>query len=355
MMRWMRLALGAVFLGVVMTAVLAAPSFAFAGKQSLSLSNGELRYFEVTPGKVVTGTLEVTNDGTQQLKVLVYAGDQTVDSKGNVTFSVPSRADLTQYVKPSTWMTIKMPANSKSFGNVPYLDLKPGQRVPVHFSVEVPGGVAPGDHNVYLFFEMYVPPDPTTGTSGQVSGRLAARITLRVKGPVIDKLEVGSISVQRFTIGDSLPYSFRINNLGNIDKRASAAVALLRPNGNIVVKEQPVTASLIYANSSREVTGTLKVNGLHLGKLNFTVQVVQLDELGQPLPNVPTLQQQVAVWLVPLWALIVAGVVLVLLVIGLIWWAASAAGRRAERKRATRAASASAPGRGGGHYDSGPE
>lgn len=322
---------------------LAGPAHAFAGTKTISLSNAQLRYFNVGPGDVVTGTVTVSNQGTENLKVLVYASDQVVDEKGNVTYTVPSREDLTQYVKPSTWVTLNMPDKSKSFGNVPYLDMKPNDQVPVSFKLQVPQGVAPGDHNLYIFFEMYEPPNPATGAAGQVSGRLGSRITLRVKGTIVDKIDLSTPTVPEFVISGQVPYVFSVVNSGNIDKRMSVAAGLLRGNGEVSARDQRLTNELVFAGTSREVTGTIHPSGLGLGKYNFVVQAAQIDDNGQPIAGAPALQRVKTVWMVPLWLLIVAGVVLALAIIAGIWAVAAARAKRRERDRILMARSTQTP------------
>lgn len=342
------LALGA----LISAALLIAPSQAFAAHKVIALSNGQIKYYDVTPGKTVTGTVEVSNEGDVPLKVLVYSGDQQVGPNGDLTFSVPNREDLTAYFKPSTWVTLKMPSNAKSFGNIPYLDLKPGARVPVSFTIATPPNVPSGDHNLYIFFEMYEPPNPTTGASGQVSGRLGARVTLRVKGPIQDNLQVKSVTVPPYVLGNSFPYQVVLSNQGNIDKRVSLGAGLYSGGGSILATGQPLTGALVYAQASRVVTATMSSSKLAVGHLYFRVQVVPVDDItGAPLANAVALNQVVRLWICPLWLLIVAGVVVVLIVIALIWWAASAAGRRRERRRAPAAPAPSAPARDDGFYN----
>ena len=332
-------------LGVaVLAALLIAPAQAFAGHKVIALSNGQIKFYDVSPGKTVTGTVQVSNEGDTPLKVLVYAGDQEVSPTGELTFTVPNREDLTAYFKPSTWVTLKMPANSKSFGNIPYLDLKPGDRVPVSFSITPPPNVPPGDHNLYIFFEMYEPPNPTTGASGEINGRLGARITLRVKGPIQDNLQVKSLTVPPYVIGTSFPYQITLANEGNIDKRVSVGTGLYGGGGSLLATSQPLTGGIVYAQTSKDVTATITASKFAFGHLYFRVQVLPVDDVsGAAIPNAKSLNEVVRVWMAPLWLLITIGVLIVVVFIGLVWWIGAAAGRRRERRRAAAAAAQPAP------------
>jgi hypothetical protein len=113
----------------------AAPAFAV---RTLGLSSPSFD-FNVAAGGIGSGDLYVINDGTEPLRVLVYFSNQKVDAKGNQTFQTPTR-DSDVLNSPASWCQVQLPKDTKSIGNVPFLDLKPKEKIPVKFTFDVPQG-----------------------------------------------------------------------------------------------------------------------------------------------------------------------------------------------------------------------
>ena len=310
---------------------LAIPSQALAVK-TLGLSSGTFK-FSVGAGDTVGGDVFVVNDGTEPLKVLVYAADQSVDAKGDISYTAPSRADLASQQNPSTWTKVSMPADSKSLGNIPYLELARGQRVPVKFSFTVPASVAPGDHNVVIFFESFELPKLGQGAQSLVSGRLGARVTLRVKGDVVEKLDVRPFEVPAFVIGSEIPYRFVVRNTGNVDQRVIGQAALLDRSDNEVVSQIPIKARLVFAGEQLEATGTLVADKQPWGPHAVSIDVTPVDDNNKPLSSGKNaIIEARRVWLIPFWLVVAAGVIIVLLVSRLVWMAAVGAAMRKQNK-----------------------
>ena len=323
-----RALLGALFACVV---ALAVPAPALATK-TLGLSSGTFK-FSVSAGDTVGGEVFVVNDGTEPLKVLVYAADQRVDAKGDVSYTAPSRADLASQQNPSTWAKVSMPADSKSLGNIPYLELTPRQRVPVKFSFTVPPGVAPGDHNVVIFFESFELPKQGQGAQSLVSGRLGARVTLRVKGVVVEKLDIRPFEVPAFVIGSEIPYRFVVRNTGNVDRRVVGQATLLDRSDNQIAAQTPIKARLVFAGEQLEASGTLVADKQPWGPHAVSLDVIPVDDNNKPLASgKDTITEARRVWLIPLWLVVAVGVILTLGVGNLVWSAAVRAAARGQNK-----------------------
>jgi hypothetical protein len=322
---------------LLLLALVTVPSSAFATR-TLGLSAGSFR-FDVQAGQPGTGVVVVMNDGTEPMSVMVYASDQSVDDKGNITYKTPTRADLSSLNLPSAWTTIKMPANSKSLGNIPYLELKPGQRVPVKFTVNVPAGVVPGDHNVVLFFESFVVPKPGQGAQSNVSGRLGARVTMRVAGEFVRKLEVHPFNVPAYVIGGIVPWEFVVHNTGNLDQRVGARVLLMDRNENELAQQQAIDGNTIFAGTAKEATGTLQASTSAVGPHTVRLDVSPVDEQGKATSaGADTITQTRQVWLIPYWLIATVVVLILILIAGIIW----AIVRGSKRRRAARDAEVAA-------------
>lgn len=335
---------------------LAAPVHAFALRR-LAVSSGSFK-FTAGAGETVDGEVTVIDDGDEPLKVLVYSADQNVDNAGKVSFSVPSRADLQSSNQPSAWMHVFMPADSKSIGNIPYLDMTPHQRVLIKFQIAVPPDVTPGDHNVMLFYEMLSGNSVSNATGANITGRLGTRVQLRVKGQLVERLDLARFAVPPIVIGQGVPVDFTLTNVGNTDQRIVASVRLLNHTDDSVSEVKPINNELIFAQKNREVTATLMPAGTLFGPYTARLEVTPVDDNGQPTGNGSNVViEKKSLWILPAWAVIIA----IVLLVGIILWIVFALGRGSARRRAARqaekqqAAAAAAPAVAPGQPDTSPD
>ena len=320
-------------------ALLCIPTSAFATR-TLGLSAGTFR-FDLAAGQQGDGEVVVMNDGNEPLKVMVYSSDQNVDAKGGVSYQTPTRADLSSLSLPSSWTTIKMPENSKSLGNIPYLELQPGQRVPVRFSITVPPNVAPGDHNVIIFFESFEPPKPGQGAQSNVAGRLGARVTLRVAGEFVRKLDVRPFTVPAYVIGGEIPFDFMVRNIGNVDQRIGARVLLLDRNDNEVQRKTAIDGLTNFAGTNLETSGTMIADKMPIGQFKVRLDVSPVDDTGKALNSgADTISESRTVWLIPYWLIAVLAVVLVLILVRIVWVVAARSTRSKQKLAEVQPASA---------------
>jgi hypothetical protein len=324
-------------LALLSAALLVMPASAFATR-TLGLSAGTFR-FDMAAGQQANGEVIVTNDGDEPLKVMVYASDQKVDPKGTVTYATPTRADLTSLALPSAWTTIKMPANSKALGNIPYLELAPKQRVPVRFSITVPPTVPPGDHNVIIFFESFEPPKPGEGAQSNISGRLGARVTLRVAGDLVRKMEVRPFAVPQYVIGGEIPFDFLVRNLGNVDQRVGARVLLLDRNDNEVQRKTAIDGVTVFSGSNLEASGTLLADKMPFGQFKVRIDVSPVGDDGKATNGgSDTITESRDIWLIPFWLLALVAVILLAIVVRVVWVIAVRSTRRKQASIEARAA-----------------
>lgn len=298
--RWFGLLLCA-----VLCAGLIAPATATAEK-TLALSSGSFA-FEIDPGQTGSGEIVVINDGDEDIKVLVYVADVEINDKGEQSFPLPERQGANLLSSPATWMRVYMPEDSKAVGNTPYVELTPGQRVPVRFDFSPPRDATPGDHNVIMFFEMFDFLPESAGSASQVSGRIGARVQLRVKGQFIEKIDIRPFEVPAFQVGTAVPYKFTINNTGNVNERLSGTVALLDRNEREVVSAEVASDTPVYARANLEVSGEVTSVASVFGPHTLEVRL-QYMEQGATSPT--EVVESRTVWMIPLWMLIALAVVL---------------------------------------------
>jgi hypothetical protein len=227
-----------------------------------------------------------------------------------------------------------MPANSKSLGNIPYIELPPGKRVPIKFSFLVPPGVPPGDHNVLIFFESFEPPKVGQNSQSVISGRLGARATLRVNGTLVNKLEVRPFIVPAWVIGNQIPFDFTVRNLGNTDQRVGARVLLLDRNDSEVNRQTAIDGTNVFAGTNLEASGTAVAAEHSVGPYKVRIDVSPVGDDGRATnAGADTITEERTVWLIPMW-LIYAVIGLVVVLIGLIVWLIVWSSRKRKRRAA---------------------
>ncbi len=311
---------------------------AASGERTLALSTGSFE-FNVAAGQSGSGEVIVMNPGDETLDVLIYAGNQVIGPDGKPTFDIPAPGTPGGASNPASWLQVRMSKDMRSAGNVPFITLKPKERVPVHFDFTVPEDVPPGDHQILLFFEMR-PPKASKDSQAQavVSGRLAARLHIRVKGEVIERLAIKPFVVRTFVVGDAIPYSLAVRNEGNVDKMIEAKVTVISSSGRELLVHDVATETAVYAGAMVEKQGVLKPAATLLGRYTVRLDVHYPREGAQT--NIPgVISEERTVWAVPLWLAIALVVVLGGFGMWVSWrQSVRAAERRLERKREARRA-----------------
>jgi hypothetical protein len=317
--------LAGVLLGVVV--MIGAVPLPAAASRTVGISAPTFE-FNVASGQTGSGELYVINDGTEPIKVMVYAANQKTDPTGKITYEVPRPGDLGN-IGPAAWLRLRMPEDSKAFGNTPYVEMKPKQRVLVKFEFDVPPGIAAGDHQVILFFEMFEFSN-TGGMMAQVSGRVGSRIRIRVQGTFIEKMTVQPFSVREIVIGDAMPWSFVVRNDGNLDKPVTVKLALLDSSENEVQASQVASDLPLYARTMAERSGTMLLTKAGIGRYTARLTATYPKEPDARGESVPVdIVKDRTVWVLPLWLVIV----LVALVGAVaLWLAWRSAVRTAERR-----------------------
>ncbi|HSK46420.1 MAG TPA: hypothetical protein VLA05_00275 [Coriobacteriia bacterium] len=291
-------------------------------QRSLSLSASQFS-FAADPGQTGAGEVFVVNEGPAPVMVRVYVADQVVDDEGTATYVVPS-PDTARADSPASWITFELPADAKSAGNIPYIELDPGERVPVAFEAEVPHGVAPGDRQAVLFFEMYSPDAADPGTA-RANARLGARIQTRVNGEVVEKMDVRPFTLPAFVIGRASDYEFTVRNEGNVDQRVNVRIAQLDRSENEVGSSAVMTDTPVYASTNLARQGELQLQGMGIGPQHLRLVLDYVGDSGVS----KSVAKDRTVWAVPVWLLVALAALLSLLFIVGLW---SAASRSTERR-----------------------
>ncbi len=306
---------------------LVSPTSAFA-ERSIGVSAASFD-FTAAQGEAGEGEVWVSNEGDEPITVRVYASDQVVEDDGTVTFVTPS-VDANPLQSPASWMTVTLPPDAKSIGNIPYIDMEPGDKARVAFRVGIPQGAVPGDHNIMLFFEMF-DPDPTSGDQqARIFGRLGTRVKARVDGEIIEKVEVAPFTIPGYVLGTAVPYSFTVNNEGNVDQRVDVRMVELDSSGAEVSATEITSDTALYATSSLQKSGAIEDGATRIGRANYRLVVSYPSQATGANGLIKTTEEERAVWVIPVWLPYVVGAALLMLFGAAIW----ASGRRSAQRAA---------------------
>jgi len=314
---------------IVLALVVSAPLSAYA-ERTVGLSTGTFE-LSLAPGQTGSGEVVVSNNGDEDIDVLIYAADQLVSEDGAIDYQTPDITGITGAGTPAIWVRMDIDAETRTRGNTPYVSLTPGQQVPVAFEVEVPEEAPPGDHQVIIFFEMFGGEGPDTeGATTEVTGRVGARVSMRVAGEVVERLEVRPFVTKAFVLSRLAPYTFVVRNDGNIDKDIEARILVLDGNLQEVVDSVVTEDATVYAGTNFEQSGSVETAAQLLGRYTMRLEVSYPRE-GSDVGAEEVITIDKSVWFIPLWLVIAVIVVFGGMAIWLSWRSA----RRAdERKRA---------------------
>lgn len=327
-------------LGVVLLAtLLAAPSSALAEK-TIALSTGTFD-LALASGQSAADGLRVANNGDEGLTALVYTADIDVDEEGNQTYTRPEVTPDNYLSSPASWIRLKVPDSTKIVANTPYLDMQPGDELPVEFELVVPQNATPGDYNAAIFFEMFEFDEGSEGAVSRVSGRIGARIDLRVVGDIVDDVRLSDLSARAIVIGDTTPFSVRVTNEGNIDKKIDVGLMLLGAGETEEWSKTLDEGANLYAQRDRFYDGAVTFDEVGFGRYTFRAvmdyEKESGDAEGSRIPETVTVERDV--WIIPLWMAIAAAVILGVPLVYVTYRVSTRGARGRKAGRATRAGS----------------
>lgn len=302
-----------------------------AAVRTVGLSTGTFD-LSLAPGQVGEGEVIVSNNGDEDMDVLIYASDQVVAEDGSVSYEAPSATQAGGMGTPATWVRMVVGAETKTLGNTPYVSLTPGEQVPVAFEIQVPDGAPSGDHQMFIFFEMFGGGSESEGPSANVTGRIGARISIRVAGEILERLDVRPFVTKGFVLSRVAPYTFVVRNEGNIDKDIDARIILLDGDLQEVVSSLVTSGTPVYAGTNFEQSGAVETGRQLFGRYTMRLEVSYPRE-GSEIGATDAITIDKDVWFVPLWLVVALILILGSIAIWLSWKKAQSADARERRAR----------------------
>lgn len=262
MIRTRSVRLAGVLLGAVLAVPLVIPSVsasaspptAVADGASWSVETADTRQgegranyaYEVDPGDVISDRLVVTNTGTDDLDLALYAADAFTTPEGVLDLRL---ADDPK-VDSGSWIALRVES----------LALAPGESADVPFRITVPDDARPGDHPAGIVTSLLT---SDAGSPLSLDRRLGMRVHLRVSGELAPAVEVRDATAE-FTAswnpfaGGTVTVSYTLANTGDTRLTASDAVALAGPLGVGGAALSPQATAEVLPGSELAVVRTLE-------------------------------------------------------------------------------------------------
>ncbi|MDG4795287.1 DUF916 domain-containing protein [Micromonospora sp. WMMD1082] len=178
--------------------------------------------YELAPTEEITDWFSVSNLGDRPITVDLYPTDAFTTADGG--FALLPRSQEPSGV--GSWIRLPKPSTT----------LAPGKRSDMPFRLAVPAGAAPGDHAGGIIAAVT---EQQVGADGQqvtVERRIAARVYLRVAGPLEPAATVTAVGVDHDNPvvplpGGKMEVTYRIANTGNVRLSGTVRVQVTGPLG----------------------------------------------------------------------------------------------------------------------------
>jgi hypothetical protein len=179
--------------------------------------------YNLEPGQVIQDVVAISNLTDEPIDFEIYAKD-AYNTPRDAAFALDADEETSTGV--GTWITFGQPAGGPaSEDGILRYTLSPRTRVDVPFQITVPEDAEPGDHagGILAANASPLPGLDSEGVSIQLRHRVAARVYVRVDGPVTPALRVDQIGVDTsmpivpwLTGKGDATLTYTITNVGNI-------------------------------------------------------------------------------------------------------------------------------------------
>ncbi|BCJ70283.1 WxL protein peptidoglycan domain-containing protein [Polymorphospora rubra] len=312
--RWLPALLAAALLGVP-TPVAAAPepsspagadpgiTWAVQPSDASGPTGRSYFVYDAAPGQRIDDQIAVRNLGRTPLTLHLYGTDAFTTDDGSFGL-LPASQPPTGV---GTWATI----------GEDRVVVPPGRHVVVPFHLVVPADASPGDHAGGLIASVATVGTTADGQRVNVDRRVAARVYLRVAGPLTPALQIETLRVTSHVPLNPLDRGtvevrYRLRNTGNVRIAGTGSVAVSGPFRWELARTGTVDVPELLPGGVTEVTE--RITGLPAaGRLDIAVHVTP-STMDVPLSTVTRTH---GVWAVP-WVLLVLGLLAAALAVGAI-------------------------------------
>ncbi|GAA3992654.1 DUF916 domain-containing protein [Thermobifida alba] len=182
--------------------------------------------YDLQPGQTIEDWVAITNHGDETMTFSVYGTDAFNTPDGSFAL-LPADEEPTL---AGTWIDLAPEDRT--------VEVEAGQTRVVPFDITVPEDAEPGDHAAGVIASVSQDAVNAQGQLVRVDRRIAARVYLRVDGPVRPSLQIDAIRTEYrapqwwnpFATGE-VTVTYQVRNTGNLRLVASGQVAAEGPFG----------------------------------------------------------------------------------------------------------------------------
>jgi len=211
-------------------------------------------------GSTYTAEIRIVNTAKQKARLSLSVKDFSKTDDGGYRFYAPGSRSAT--FSAANW--IRLP-NGKEM-------LDPGGKVNIPLTIEVPKNAEAGTHYAMCFVSAEPVFETEAVKRSYVIGiaRIGCLVLVTVKGKTVRKSDV-TFTVNRFNVSQTIPFSIRFRNKGNVHRDVIGSVTIDQPRQNRKIEERPS-----LPESTTAVNGSFKNLPL-AGKFRATMRLRTRD------------------------------------------------------------------------------
>lgn len=254
-----------------------------------------------TPGTTIADWVGVSNFSRKPLTLQLYATDAFNSAGGGFDLLTAQK----QPIDVGTWITFRQQT----------ITIPARSRVDVPFRLAIPANASPGDHVGGVVAALRTTSTTPGGALVALDQRVAARVYLRVDGPVRPRLEVTDVHAVWHAAADPLSgwttVRWTVRNSGNVRLTGGQVLTLEAPWGSLRKVRLPRLTELLPGSSLSFRTRVADVAPKFRYRAEITIAAHLVDPgLGDARATVTTVHGTARFWAVP-WVLLAIALVLV--------------------------------------------
>lgn len=237
-----------------------------------------------SPGEIITETLKVTNESTEDKEYYIYKKNIKGVEDGGVPVFSEEGGEITGY-EISEWIQIQAEP----------IRISAGQTVDLPFVVDIPVTATPGSHFGGIFVSAEPPKLREIGAG--VGYEVVSIVSIRISGDVIDTARVRSFSTDQLLYSAKhVEFTAKIENQGNILIRPRGLVTITSMFGTKpeVINVNDVLAG-VFPGTMRDLTFRWDSDELGFGRYEAILALVYDGEEGQK-----TIDSTLIFWIFPI-------------------------------------------------------
>ncbi|MFC1656888.1 hypothetical protein ACFL14_02945 [Patescibacteria group bacterium] len=253
------------------------------------------------PGETIEKQIKLTNPLSREVRFYPLVYDFIAQGEeGRQTFLPPTAESRTFSL--ASWI----------FYNRSVISLAPNEEDTFDFKINIPNSAEPGGHYGVVFFSTDPSNIPARPGQVSVSGMVGSLILARVSGDIREKAEIIEFSAPRWSFSGPIKFVTRIENLGNVH---------FKPRGTINISDW--RGENVDSLDMNPKTGNILPESIR----RFENQWVNQGRWGRFTAKVSTtygstgekLESRLVFWIIPIYILIIIGLVIILLVVFTTW------------------------------------